>query len=82
MADYIRARLRNHLVKRAEERYGVTLTKEMLQELVKKIQSHQCKLVPQVNSWTRTVHLVEMDGQVFKVVYSKVKHEIVTFLPL
>ncbi len=76
------ARLRRHAARRAEERYGIKLTKEMLQELVRKIQSHRSKLVPQVNSWTRTVHLVELNSRIFKVVYSKVKKEIVTFLPL
>lgn len=79
----LKAHLHAHARKRAKERYGIQLTKELCRRIIAAIQSsdsNRRKLVVK-QSLLRTVFDVPIDGQTFRVVYDTKRHCIATFLP-
>jgi len=68
-----------HAKQRAEERYGITLSKKARREIVQKILNN--KSVVLESSLTRSIHLVNYEGQAMKVVFSVAAQKIITVLP-
>lgn len=73
---------RLHAKKRAEERYGITYTKELRRKLIDAIQSNKGYIHRRSQSNTRKVITITLDGMTYKLVYNTSTHNIVTFLPL
>ncbi len=69
-----------HSQKRALERYGIVLTKEIYQSIIKKIRSGQGTLIAK-QSLRVFVYDVDLD-QTYRVVYDKSRKTIATFLPI
>jgi primosomal protein N'' len=69
-----------HAKRRAEERYGINLSRDLYRQVSKMIQSGQSEFVEK-QTLTRTVHYVELNGHRCKVVYSKKYRGVTTFLP-
>ena len=70
-----------HAEERAQERYGLILDKILKREILHKIR-HFGYLRSRRETWTRTIFWLHIRGQFIKVVYSKTRKDIVTFLPL
>lgn len=71
---------RMHAKKRAQERYGLNLTKEVRRNIRDKIRKNDGKFLER-QSRRVTLWEVEYDCVKYKVVYDKLRGEIVTFLP-
>ena len=72
---------RIHARKRAKQRFGMNLTKELESRIVKRIQAgHTEPLGKQSN--TRSLHLVEVDGVTMRVAYDRSRSSLVTILPV
>ena len=69
-----------HSKRRAGERYGINLSKDLYQQVSKMIQSGRSEFVEK-QTLTKTVHYVELNGHRCKVVYSKKYRGVTTFLP-
>ena len=73
--------LTRHAKQRAQERYGLALDSVLRHEILHKIR-HFGYLRSRRETWTRTIFWLHIRGQFIKVVYSKTRKDIVTFLPL
>lgn len=71
---------RIHATKRAEERYGMTLTRDMHHQLVKMIQSGKSTVIER-QSLRVSVHELMIEDEPVRVVYDRIRKTIVTFLP-
>lgn len=69
-----------HLKVRFLERIGATMTNELHSKLVAKIQSGQSEVYDKQSNRI-TVHVLEIDGDLRRVVYDKTRKQIVTVLP-
>lgn len=75
--------LRKHAKRRALERYGITLNAHQVYEMERMIRQNKSWLISsQYNSRNRKVHELRYNGRIYRVVYDKIRHRIVTFLPL
>mgnify|MGYP006189081269 CR=1 FL=1 len=71
---------RRHAQKRALQRYGIDLTKSTRDALIKRIQSGDYEFCEKQSN--RVTHFVmKLDGELVRLVYDKLRREIVTFLP-
>lgn len=71
---------RFHTKKRAAQRYGLTLTTEKQQEIVRKIQNGDGWFL-RAESKRITHWAIQYAGQTLPVVYDKARKELVTVLP-
>lgn len=69
-----------HAKRRAAERYNVVVSSDDLKTVVQRIQSGRCTLL-QKQSNRVSLFDVDIHGTVYRVVYDKKRHSIVTFLP-
>jgi len=71
---------RVHAKRRAKSRYGLDFTKEVRRSFTQKIQNNKAKFL---YGQSRRVSIFEIvhDEKTYKVVYDKLRGEIVTFLP-
>ena len=69
-----------HAKRRAIERYGLSLNKFALKEMVRQIQSGKAQFLER-SSIRVTKWLVKHEGQMIPVVYDNKSHTVVTFLP-
>jgi len=72
---------RIHARRRAAERYGITLDSELRNALIAEIQRGVTTIMFR-QSLRVSIHRVDLDGRVYRVVYDKRRKELVTFLPL
>ena len=71
---------RGHARARAEERYGISLSKAVRREILRKIHAKERLWFEQV-SIDRRVFVVELEGVEMAGVYSRKTRDIVTILP-
>lgn len=71
---------RVHAKRRASERYGLIINKEMLKECIAMIQNNKAKFLCKT-SRTRSLFELTIQGKCVKVVYDKIRKNIATFLP-
>jgi len=71
---------RVHFKRRAEERYGLTLNRFDLREIVKDIQQGKCTFVEKLSN-ARSKFNVVIKGVEVTVVYDKVRKVAITALP-
>ena len=71
---------RVHAKRRAKSRYGLDFTKEVRRSFKTIIQSNKAKFVLR-QSRRVSVFEIPYDNKTYKVVYDKLRGEIVTFLP-
>jgi len=70
-----------HAKIRARERYGISLDENKMRSIVRKIQmGHATFLKKQSNRVS--IYLIEVDGQMMRVVYDKLRKVLVTCLPM
>jgi hypothetical protein len=72
--------LRVHAKKRAKERYGLDLNRTQLQEIIGKCRNGSAKLLRHHSLRVREF-LVAWQGLELRVLYDKLRKEIITFLP-
>lgn len=72
---------RIHAKRRAEERYGLALNRQDLRDVADSIQRGDAVHV-QTTSNRTSVHDVKHKGIKVRVVYDRIRHNVVTFLPL
>lgn len=70
-----------HAKKRAEQRYGVTLNRHGLRDLVEDIRSGRAQFVERQSNRI-TLWFVQLGDKTARAVYDKQRGTIVTFLPL
>ena len=71
---------RIHAKKRASERYGLKINREIIKQCIQMIQNGEAKFLCK-SSNTRTLFELTLEGKRVKVVYDKVRKNIATFLP-
>jgi len=71
---------RRHARHRAHERYGIDVVPGVRKEIIAKIRSGRSQPV-ETQSLRISVHDVEINGQIVRVVYDRQRKELVTFLP-
>ena len=76
-----KSRVQSHAKKRACERYGVKLDRDLHRLIISKIQRGLSTPVKRT-SRTRAVHDVDTPEGSFRVVYRSDKKDIITFLPI
>ena len=69
-----------HCIKRAIERYGITLTKDKYQSAIKQIRSGASTFL-YAESHSRKIHIVLVDDIKCKVIYDPTRRSLRTFLP-
>ncbi|KKM06927.1 hypothetical protein LCGC14_1739070 [marine sediment metagenome] len=72
---------RVHARRRAKLRYGIKLSRQRVQEIIKKIQRGRSKFVKRTSN-TKSVFYVTCGDVKMKVVYDSKRKSIVTVLPL
>ena len=72
---------RRHAKKRLLERYGLKVNRNILRQIVGKIQKNKVEVIGK-SSNSRTLFYVWIDNVKIKVVYDKKRKEIVTALPI
>jgi len=70
-----------HALRRAEERYGAKLSQRDLAEMRNKIKTGYSKFVGRL-SHRVSEHLVDHNGQSYRVAYDNSRSQICSFLPL
>lgn len=70
-----------HSIKRARQRYGLSLSISDIEHIAKLIRTQATKRVKALTN-TRVVHELECQGKTVLVVYDKKRHSIATFLPI
>lgn len=71
--------LRRHASRRAIQRYGMSISKEEHDQLVKQVQAGQTDCIEQ-QSHRISVHEAQMNGQTIRFAYDKKRGVIVTYL--
>ncbi|HEX7277887.1 MAG TPA: hypothetical protein VF244_10975 [Acidimicrobiales bacterium] len=71
---------RLHARIRARERYGIELGEASRSAIIRSIQTGTSTIVERQTNRV-SVHDVDLDGQVVRVVYDRARKELVTFLP-
>jgi hypothetical protein len=69
-----------HSIRRAKERYGVTISRRILRAFINKIQSGKSVFVSRA-SIRVTKHFVEYEGTVYLVAYDTNRKMVCSFLP-
>ena len=77
--DVIRERKIDHSIERAKERYGLCLEERDIAKIARKIRQNDSICLEQ-KSRTRSLHLVEYQGENMVVVYDKRRKTIATIL--
>jgi hypothetical protein len=72
--------LRQHARARAQERFGITLSKDLRRTLLRKIHNVESVYHRRLTV-SRSLHVVEHEGVLLPIVYSKSASDIVTMLP-
>ena len=74
--------LHSHAKKRAKERFGIQLNKEMRKKIINLIQTGDpaCKCLNKV-SRIRSEFQLTFEGKEYRVIYDRKRHGLVTFLP-
>lgn len=70
-----------HAKKRFNQRTNITFSKKVNKDLVRLIQNGKTECI-EITSNTRTIHIVDYNGETLKIVYDKLRKTIVTVLPL
>jgi hypothetical protein len=76
----VKNRQNAHARKRAEERFGIQLTKTVRREILAQIHSGKARLIIR-HSWSRATFGVKVGDQEIPVIYNKSTKAIVTVLP-
>ena len=71
---------RAHAKRRARERYGLHINRDLYRELVQRIQLGRARIIERQSNRI-AVHLLEIDGVQYPVAYDNQRQTIVTFLP-
>lgn len=71
---------RAHAQRRLRERYGIEATRTVYTRIIDQIQAGLSAFVER-QSWRRSVHVVEVEGQTIAVVYDRKRKELCTALP-
>lgn len=74
-----KAILKAHARRRAEERYGIALTKSVSRQMIQAVQEGKTTFVHR-SSNNRTVHDMEINGEIVRFVYDHRRKTPVTFL--
>jgi hypothetical protein len=73
-------RINKHVVHRSEQRYGYTLNSDRRSAIVRKIQNSESTGIKRVSN-TKTLFMVEHEGEKILVLYSKARKLILTVYP-
>ena len=65
----------------AMQRYGLRITKSAAQDIVNKIQHGKARFIEKQSNRVSVWEVSDDDGNPMRIVYDKLRHTIVTFLP-